>query len=173
MRAAIYPGAAALLLVSLCACGGRDLEGPPELRAGRDECAECGMIIADDRACAAVLVESHGRHEHRLFDDLGCLVDFQDESGDGQRVDEGWSVDHSDGGWVSLDEAHYLLADPRRLMTPMGSGYVAYAELAAAQEACARFGGSVGSFEDLSAARRAWRASLHLSSTHKEPDHDD
>jgi nitrous oxide reductase accessory protein NosL len=173
MRASVQPAAACLLLSWLPACGGRGLEGPPELRAGRDECAECGMIVTDDRACAAVLVEIDGHHEHRLFDDLGCLIDFQNESRDGRRVLEGWVVDHADGGWLPLKEAHYLLADTGRLMTPMGSGYVAYADLAAARGASAQFGGSVGSFDDLSAARRAWRASLHSGSTHKEPDHDD
>lgn len=172
MRAATHLSATAILLVSLCACGGRELSGPPELRAGRDECAECGMIIADDRVCAALLVEVDGRREHRLFDDLGCLIDFQDEPRDGRLVLEGWAVDHTGGAWLPLKGAHYLLADSRRLMTPMGSGYVAYGELAAAQVASADFGGSVGSFDDLSVARRAWRASLHSESTHKEADDD-
>ena len=131
------------------------------------------MIITDDRACAAVLVEVEGRREHRLFDDLGCLIDFQDALREDQRVLEGWAVDHAGGGWLPLKKAHYLLADTHRLMTPMGSGYVAYADLAAAQGAYARFGGSVGSLDDLGAARRVWRASLHSGNTQKEADHDD
>lgn len=171
MRAATDLGATAILLVSLCACGGRELSGPPELRAGRDECAECGMIIADDRACAALLVEVDGRREHRLFDDLGCLIDFMDARGGGGVV-EGWAVDRAGGEWLAMKGAHYLLADARTLQTPMGSGFVAYGELAAAQVASAEFGGSVGSFDDLSVARRVWRASLHSGSTHKEADDD-
>lgn len=171
MNAATHRVVAVLVLVSLSACGGRDLSGPPELRAGRDECAECGMIIADDRACAAVLVEVAGHREHRIFDDLGCLVDFMDARGGG-GVLEGWAVDHAGGEWLPLKGAHYLLADSRRLMTPMGSGFVAYADPAAAQSGATEFGGRVVSFDDLAGARRTWRASLHSGSTNQEPGHD-
>ncbi|MBX3315737.1 MAG: nitrous oxide reductase accessory protein NosL [Phycisphaeraceae bacterium] len=173
MNAVTNRAAAFLLLMSLSACGGRDLSGPPELRAGRDECAECGMIVADERACAALLVEIEGRREYRLFDDLGCLVDFIDAHSVAGQVLEGWAVDHTDGEWLPLKGAHYLLADSRRLMTPMGSGFVAYADPAAALRGTAEFGGSVASFDDLADARRAWRASLHSGIANQEPDHDD
>lgn len=171
MNAATSRAAALFLLASLSACGGGDLDGPPELRAGRDECAECGMIITDDRACAALLIEIGGRREHRLFDDLGCLVDFQDAPRDGQSVLDGWTVERTDGKWLPLEKAHYLLADTSRLMTPMGSGFVAYADLTAAQDAASEFGGRVASFDDLAGARLAWRATLHSGSTQEEPDH--
>ena len=47
-----------LLLSVICAitlvgCGGDDLSGPPTLRLGSDECAECGMIIGEERCSSS------------------------------------------------------------------------------------------------------------------------
>lgn len=155
-------------LTTLHGCGERELSGPPELRAGRDQCAECGMIITDERACAAILIDIGGRREHRLFDDLGCLVDFKDAPREAWTEIATFAADHASGRWLTIEEANFLLADTRRLMTPMGSGYVAYADESAAHKAIQQFGGRVARFEDLRQARQAWRAVIFSSSHHQE-----
>ncbi|QYK49297.1 MAG: nitrous oxide reductase accessory protein NosL [Phycisphaeraceae bacterium] len=159
----------ALLALALPgACGGPPLDGPPDLRAGRDECAECGMIIMDDRACAAVLVEIAGRREHRLFDDLGCLIDFRDQGHADMKELRAFAVDHGDGTWLDVNDARFVLADTARLMTPMGSGYIAFAKQNDADHAMTTIGGRAADFDGLAAARRAWRASLHTPAQPEE-----
>ena len=70
---------AALLALGLAGCARVDLSRPPELRAGRDECGECGMLISDERCAAASLVERDGAREFVLFDDIGCQLAFEEE----------------------------------------------------------------------------------------------
>lgn len=159
-------------LTTLHGCGESELNGPPELRAGRDECAECGMIITDERACAAILIDIGGRREHRLFDDLGCLVDFRETPREAWTEVDAFAVDHASGRWITIDQASFLLADTRRLMTPMGSGYIAYADESAANQAIQQFGGRVARFEGLREARHAWRAAI-FSDSHQEEHPDD
>ena len=48
-RLLIILGAGLAAASLLAGCDRAPLSGPPELRLGRDECVECGMIINDDR----------------------------------------------------------------------------------------------------------------------------
>src|SRR5690606_35950302 len=122
-------GLAALALLPGCSRG--ELSGPPELRVGRDECGECGVIISEDRCSSAILVERGGRREHVLFDDIGCMLDYErGRAGEFAAVDA-FVHDHPTRAWVRAADAHFLFADRDLLPTPMGSGIVAYAERAA------------------------------------------
>lgn len=165
MNAIHFRAAALCLLATLGACGRSAPDGPPQLRVGRDECAECGMIIMDDRACAALLVEIGGRREHRVFDDLGCLIDFRERRPATSTEVLAFAVDHGDGTWLKLSDARFLLADPHRLLTPMGSGYIAFADPRDAEGASSKFGGATATLDGLIGSRRAWRESLRISPT--------
>ena len=91
----------ALLAPLLAACQRDGLSGPPTLRLGRDECAECGMAIHDEPASAAMLVEQGGRRDHLLFDDIGCMLDLE-RSRENELSVVGRFVHHRiGGGWIA------------------------------------------------------------------------
>jgi copper chaperone NosL len=149
--------ALAALLAGASACQRAELTGPPDLRLGRDQCIECGMIINEDRFSSAALVaveERRGR-EHYLFDDVGCMLDYQREYPEIAFI-ELFAHDANTRAWLPAQEAVFLLTDPSAILTPMGSGIAAYADRAAAEAAQATFGGEILSYSELAAPRRAW-----------------
>lgn len=145
-----------LLFAMLLGCARPELSGPPDLRLGRDECAECGMIINEDRFSAAILIEREGVREYASFDDIGCLLDHEHGHGTEFRTIDRFVHDYSTRAWVNANTAYFLLADTERLQTPMGSGIAGTADRAGAEAAAARYGGEVLDFAGLVPARRAW-----------------
>lgn len=139
----------------LTACGGEDLAGPPQLRLGRDECVECGMLISEDRCSSAMLIQQGGRREHVMFDDIGCMLDWERRGGQDAAVIDRFVHDHASRAWTSAASASFLMADRERLPTPMGTGIVAFDSPSAAAHAQAQFGGDLLDYAALAAARRA------------------
>lgn len=150
-----------LTVVALHAgCAREPLSGPPDQQVGRDSCAECGMLIAEDRCAAAALVERRGRREHVHFDDIGCMLDALRDAEALGTVVELYVHDYESRDWALAENAAYLSASSSSaLRTPMGSGIVAFRDEADANEAAARLGGAVTDFAGVSAGREAWRAS--------------
>lgn len=140
----------------LVSCGGDELSGPPDLRLGRDECVECGMLINENRCSSAFLIERDGRREHVMFDDIGCMLDYQHAERTGVVVLAGFVHDHNTRAWVEHATAAYLVTDPDRLPTPMGSGMVAFADQHSAEKARAEYSGSITDYPGLTPARQAW-----------------
>ncbi len=147
--------------VVLAGCGREPLSGPPELRLGRDECAECGMIINEDRCSSALLIERDGRREHIAFDDIGCMLDYEFENRATLVIVQGFVHDHSTQAWVQTDAASSLFAERERIPTPMGSGIVAFAGRQGAEAAQADIGGRIMDYAELAPARRAWMEALY------------
>lgn len=145
------------LLAGLSGCQPDPLTGPPEIRLGRDECAECGMIINEDRCSCALLVEIEGEHRHLLFDDMGCLLDHEHEHRDEQRIIDRFVRDYSDDAWVPAESAIFVIADPDSMPTPMGSGIAATADATGAGQLRAQVNGRLATYTDAVAARRAWK----------------
>jgi nitrous oxide reductase accessory protein NosL len=149
----------ALLLVAAAAlsgCSRGELSGPPELRLGRDECVECGMLVSEDRSSASMLIEQYGRREYVMFDDIGCLLDYQRNRGTEFTEVESFVHDHPTGAWVAWQDALFLLADRHKLVTPMGSGLAAFASRDVALEWQARYGGELLRPGEIGEARRVW-----------------
>ncbi len=92
----------------------------PSLRAGRDTCARCGMIVSDARF-AAGYVDAGGRSV--LFDDAGEALDVVAASPD--LAGRLWVQDTAGGGWQRGTAARFLSLPG--YATPMGSGLVAFA----------------------------------------------
>lgn len=125
-----HRGVGVALLPSLIwialACGADDEpEGPPEIRYGYDLCSHCSMIIdAPDHAAVA---RSRDGREAR-FDDLSGLRSFL------RTADGSWTAwVHTGAGWLPAERAWYL-RDPE-VVTPMGSGLVAFADRESALQA--------------------------------------
>lgn len=152
---------AALIVLGLAACSSEPLTGPPEVKLGRSECAACGMIISEDRCSSALLIEHDGRREYRLFDDIGCMLDDERESGEGRRSIERYVHDHDTRGWIEASRAVYLFTEHDAIATPMGSGIVAYATSESAERSKAAHPGVVHDLDSLAAARRAWMEKHH------------
>jgi copper chaperone NosL len=151
-------GLSAAILVVGAGCGRSEPTGPPELRAGRDECAECGMLIYDERCAGAFLVEGAGGREHLLFDDVGCMLDRELDGQTEQKIVGRFVRDYSTAQWVGSDQATFLRSGNDRLRTPMGSGIVAFADRAGAERGVAEFGGQSTTYDALLDARREERA---------------
>lgn len=145
----------AALAGGLPSCSAPDLTGPPVIRAGRDLCSECGMIINEDRCSCALLVVREGVREHLLFDDIGCLLNTR-ETAEDLVVLEGFVRDHGTGAWVAFDQAAFLMADREKLPTPMGSGIVAFADAESAERLRAAVGGEVLDADRIQPAHVAW-----------------
>jgi copper chaperone NosL len=139
---------------ALAACNRRDMSGPPNLRLGRSECAECGMIINEDRFSGGMTVERDGAVEPLLFDDIGCMLDYMHDHPE-LRVGAAYVHDHATRAWVAAGEAVFLCSDETKLATPMGSGIAAFAAKAVAEEAQRTLGGDLLDYPGLAPARRA------------------
>ena len=140
----------------LSSCGGAPLSGPPELKLGRSECAECNMLISEDRCSCGLLVDDNGHREYLLYDDIGCMLDSERAGLDGRTVVERYVHDHTSKAWVVADQAAFVMVDPKALPTPMGSGIVAFASRANADAAAAKHAGKVLDYRALGEARRLW-----------------
>jgi hypothetical protein len=115
------------------------------------------MMIQDERCAASLLVDRDGRRDHLLFDDIGCMLDTERSKGDEFTVIARFVRDHAANMWLAADTAVFLCADRARMATPMGSGAVAFADRAAAEEAQRQFGGEIRDYTTLG----AWRLSDH------------
>lgn len=140
----------------LHACSRTPLSGPPELRIGRDECIECGMLVAEDRYSAASLIEQDDDRLYVFFDDVGCLLDYEHEKGQSIRVLERYVHDHDTQAWVEANAAVFVLADHEQLRTPMGSGIASFTHKEAAQTLAGAHTGTLHDFASLVRARREW-----------------
>lgn len=150
--------ASCILLAVLAGCAREELSGPPTIRLARDACAECGMLINEDHAAAAVIIENAGRREYLLFDDIGCLLDTERSSDVAGRVRARFVHDHHRRAWIDADApgVRFLKTDPGALPTPMGTGMAAFDSAEAAEAARQTLGGEVFDFAGLAAHRAAW-----------------
>lgn len=144
----------ALLLLS--GCTRPDPSGPPTLRLGRDECAECGMIINEDRFSSGMTVRRDNAPETLLFDDIGCMLDYTRDHAADFTVTSTYVHDHTTKSWTPAHAAVFLYTDKDRLPTPMGSGIAAFSSTPAAEHARAEHGGNLIDFTSLAPARRRW-----------------
>lgn len=142
--------------MALLGCERPELSGPPELRLGRDECAECGMLINEDRCSSAFLVERDAVREYAHFDDIGCMLDYEHAHAAELKFLEGYVHDHATRAWCPTTTAVFLVAEREKISTPMGSGIVAFADAAAAEKARDELGARIVDQDALRALRRAW-----------------
>jgi copper chaperone NosL len=147
----IHHLAVALLIALVCAsnpgCGDREDTGPPTLYLGSDVCEFCKMIISDQNyAAASVIRSTDGRVRTAAFDDIGCLLNYQNSQVDG-GVEQTYVADYDDGAWLEADEAFYILSSDIR--SPMASGIIASRTQAGADRLADRFKGSVLRFHEL------------------------
>ena len=111
--------------------------GIPEVKLGKQQCARCGMVIADGRFAAAWR-DADGKA--RVFDDPGCMLLDQLEltPAEGTLF---WVADYRDETFIDATLAAYVVSDAIR--SPMAYGIAAFATRAAADGALSELGGTV------------------------------
>lgn len=137
------PGAVGLV-VGLAPRGERVEPGtqPPTIRYGEDLCDECLMHVTERRFAAAYETTAG---EVRRFDDVGDLVAFRRARS--EEVAATWVHDHDTLEWVRAEQAQFVVAPD--VVTPMGSGIVAFAAPSDAAAFAAAHQGRVRAFGEL------------------------
>ena len=120
--------------VTLVGCGGgASADDPPKISYGKDTCARCRMIISEERQAAGLVA---GNGDRTLFDDTGEMIaTVQEEGLSSRRV---WVHDYRSEDWIDGTKASFVASAD--VMTPMGTGVVAFTERAAADEFAASHG---------------------------------
>ncbi|GMV25657.1 MAG: hypothetical protein AMXMBFR58_16880 [Phycisphaerae bacterium] len=139
-------------------CGERSVNGPPNTRLGRDVCAECDMIVSDDRYAAGAVIRKEGRLEHAHYDDIGCLLDHARFHPDIEFVEE-YVRDSITRQWVRAAGASFVMSE--QVHTPMASGIAGFATLEAAGESAGGLGVKVQAWDEVRASRREWMESRY------------
>lgn len=137
-----------VVLLTLAGCDRQDSDGPPTVSLGDSVCAQCNMIISDERWATATMIDGPRGPEPRWFDDFNCQVNYEVEHPD-ETVLTRWSCSHATREWVRTADAHFLISPDLR--TPMASKVAAFASLSEADAVKAELSGEVVGFE------AAWR----------------
>lgn len=112
-----------ITLAALVACQRADPNAPPAIVYGESICAECGMIISDDRFGVATVVEGERGTETLLFDDFNCQFNHERDRSELVIVRR-WARDHGTRAWLDPNSARFVFAPSLR--TPMGSHLAAF-----------------------------------------------
>lgn len=125
--AAIVAGFVATLLVG---CTREDPLDPPRVHFGDDVCEVCHMIVSDERFAAALSVtDANGRVSKPVFDDVGCLFEY--EAAHPSRTPIARHVRHAvSGEWLDANAAVFVHS--AQIHTPMAFGLAAVANNAEA-----------------------------------------
>lgn len=87
---------------------------PPTIRYGEDKCADCDMIINDERFAATAIREIHaGDYESLLFDDIGDMVRYMKEHSD-QKFAAVYVHDYDTKAWIEAEKAVYVDSNTSR-----------------------------------------------------------
>lgn len=136
-------------LIAACAMAGCRSEadsGPPSVRYGDSICAECGMIVSDERFATSTVIEGDRGDEPLIFDDFNCQMIFESKHGDLVVVDR-WSHDYNSREWLTMSQAWFVKSD--QLHTPMASNIAAFSTKDQAESIADPLGGEVVDFQTL------------------------
>ena len=126
--------ALALSAAVACRTGGDE---PPRIDVDRTACAHCGMLISEPMFAAAY----RGPHgDARVFDDIACMLDAAGREQNAGRL-RFWFHDAATSQWIDGGAATFVSS--ASLKTPMGGGFVAYRDEAAAARAAGAQQGTV------------------------------
>lgn len=141
---ALLLGMLFLLASLLGGCANKTVEiVPPEIVYGQEVCSRCGMSIDDVRFASATLLADG---TYLKFDDAGEMVLYHLVHDETEVL--AWFVhDYNTSEWLRGEEAYFVLAN--NLITPMGTGVVAFATAQDAEQFAAANSSSVYNLKDL------------------------
>jgi copper chaperone NosL len=114
-----------MMLMLIAGCSQRPADGPPVVRYGTDECADCGMILSDERFAAALRVMTNGESHDLLFDDIGDMLEYE-RANPTAHVSRRFVHDFDTRQWIDPAAAHFIKSE--EFHSPMGSGIAAFAD---------------------------------------------
>jgi nitrous oxide reductase accessory protein NosL len=117
---------------------------PPKITQDRSACAKCRMLVSDLRYAGA-----YNDGSEKVFDDIGCMLNLI--ASQDLKLENVWVMDYQKYAWIEAQHAIFIYAP--KLGTPMNYGYVAVADVKAANDLAARVGGQV---------LGDWNATLHF-----------
>ena len=126
---------------------------PPQIQYGQAPCEGCGMIVSDQRFAAAIVLEMpDGERRPAVFDDIGCMLDYEREHHEG-KVLARFVKDVTTAQWVPADKASYVRG--KSIASPMASGIAATSTAQAAEKFAAEHSASVQTFAQINQAASA------------------
>lgn len=129
------------------ACRRDDDLSPPNVLFGQTECTYCRMIISDERfAAGAVLKLAEGVVEKQAYDDIGCLIDFLQESPAVTPLAM-YGRDYETRTWIAAETAAYLHSP--QVKTPMASELMVCRSQTVAEQYQREFPGQIVTFAEL------------------------
>ena len=130
---------AALVVLAFSCKGQNEGISPEPIYLGEEICSRCGMIISDVNYAAQLIEPGKGAHK---FDDIGCLVEFMQESGGGeQAIGKAFVMAQDKGEWLPFEDAHFVRSD--KIKTPMGHGIMAFSDYSEAKSFAASVHGNI------------------------------
>jgi len=139
-RISLLPAVLVFACLALASCG-KTAGGPPAIRYGKDLCAECNMIISEDRFAAAAAGPG-GRAAK--FDSVGCLLRYKQSRPESEKF---WVKSYSTAEW--LDAATAIFVFSEQISAPMGYGVAAEVTKSGAQELADKVHGRIFTFTEL------------------------
>ncbi len=118
--------ALAVVLLMIAGCGSREKK-PIEISPG-DTCGYCRMVISDQQFASEIISD---RGEVVKFDDIECLEEFFKSKDPTLKVATVFYKDYPTKAWLPV--AHATVVETG-VMTPMGSGKVAFADSSLARK---------------------------------------
>ena len=125
------PKILSLLLMLLVACGAAEIEPVPI--ENEDTCSFCRMAITEKQFAAEIVTND----SVWKFDDVGCLLRFQQNAGDKVKGASIFVTDYDSRKWLKAEKAFFVRS--KEIKTPMASGIIAYADRAKAGNDAVRF----------------------------------
>ncbi|MBU6410724.1 MAG: hypothetical protein KGR98_10080 [Verrucomicrobia bacterium] len=113
-----------VLGLTVVGCSRQTALAPPKIHYGYETCVDCGMIINDPHYAAALAwrANPNGSTQTAVFDDLGCMLNWQRHHANDQVL-AAWVKNVRTAAWLDAPSAIYVKSPP--LETPMGWGIVA------------------------------------------------
>jgi len=114
-----------ILCTIMSGCGVEVTDGPPDIMLGESACAECGMIISDERFATVTVVDGTRGIQPILFDDFNCQQKFEHQYPDLLMTNR-WSHDHSSLVWFETETGWFVKSSQVR--SPMAAGMAFFHE---------------------------------------------
>lgn len=121
-------------------------KAPAEISYGIDECAECGMIISDQRFGSEIVLRSG---LFLKYDTIDCLVKaILDNDIKSRQIKSRWVVDYSKPGkLIYLPNALFYRSN--KVNSPSGLNIIAVEEQEVLEKIFTKHGGQIMSFKEV------------------------
>ncbi|MFN0170332.1 MAG: nitrous oxide reductase accessory protein NosL [Bryobacteraceae bacterium] len=107
-------------------------------------CAVCRMAVSQKQFAAEILDSDENEFK---FDDVRCMLRFLAGKGRERPVAAMFVMDHEARRWLKAEQAYFVRS--ARLATPMGGGYAAFGDSAAAAAFAKPVDGTVLTFSEM------------------------